>query len=81
MKNKIPDNALFFSNICNGCKHGKVDQKNAPTYHDFWVKGLKVVAKCCLVWILPIFYDDLYCYDKCLNVEYQVQIFKAYHYK
>ena len=41
------------------------------------VKGLKVVAKCCLNWIF--FNDDLFCYVKCSNVEYQVEIFNTYH--
>lgn len=30
----------------------------------FWVKGLKVLAKYCLKWIL--FHDDLYC---CVNTQ------------
>jgi hypothetical protein len=49
----------------------------------FFVKSLKVVAKCCLDWIY--FHDDLYCCVKYSKVEYQVEIFitslKAMAYK
>ena len=41
------------------------------------VKVLRVVAKCCLIWI--IFHNDLYCCVEYCNVEYQIDIFKTYH--
>ena len=38
------------------------------------VKGLKVVAKCCVSWIF--IHDDLYVFVKYSNVEYQVETSK-----
>ena len=59
-----------------GCNHGKVDQKKTPAPYNhsfFWVKCLKVVAKCCLNWIF------LSWWFWCCNVEYWNEIFKTYH--
>ena len=44
----------------------------------FVVKGLKVVAKCCLncEFFNFFFHNDLYCCLKDSNVEYQAKIFK-----
>jgi hypothetical protein len=41
------------------------------------VKGLRVVAKCCLNWIS--FHDDLCCCVEYSNLENQVGIFNTYH--
>ena len=49
-----------------------------PSYF-YFVKGLKVVAKCFLNWIS--FHDDLCCYVEYSNVENQVEIFNTYHKK
>ena len=46
------DNWMKF--YTGGCKHGKVDQKNAPAYqnHTAFGQRLKVAAKYCLHWML-----------------------------
>ena len=44
---------------------------------DFWVKGLKVVVKCCLDWNFSMMTSIVGV--KYSHVEYQVQIFKTYH--
>ena len=39
--------------VARMCKHGKVDQNSAPVYQNHvFVRGRKVVAKCCWYWIL-----------------------------
>ena len=62
-----------------GCMHGKVDRNTALVYenHNFLVKGLKVVAQCCLNW--NFVHDDLCCCVKYSNVENQVEIFNIYN--
>ena len=60
--------------------HGQVHKKKLryiKTLIFFWIKCLKVVAKCCLN--LISFYLPLYCCARHPNIEYQYEIFNPFH--
>jgi hypothetical protein len=59
------------------CKHGKVDQKNAPVY--IFGQRPKNSSKAFFNWFS--FHDDLYCCVEYTTVENQVEIFNTYHLK